>query len=186
MTANQIAGANGGERRSRARVPTLLAALRHGSAPSLATLHFMKNAIITGIMAATILTAGCGKSPSSSVTPQPVQAKAASSTSGAQPRPRAIVTKAKSIMLPEFKLDDLTLWEAIQQLRTASKQNDPESKGVNFMISGPVTSTANPKITLALKNVTLEEAMERVAKAARVRVSAEDDAFVFDPTSDKP
>jgi hypothetical protein len=40
----------------------------------------MKNAIITGVMAATILIAGCGKkSPSISTTPPPAQADAASS-----------------------------------------------------------------------------------------------------------
>jgi phage tail sheath gpL-like len=144
----------------------------------------MKYAIITGIMAATILIAGCGKkSPSSSATPPPAQADA---TSVAQPAERATVTKAKSIVLPEFKLDGVTLSEAVQQLQIASKQNDPESKGVNFMITRPATAAANPKITLALKSVTLEEAIERLAKAAGVSVSALDYAFVFDPKSVKP
>lgn len=46
----------------------------------MATLRFMKYAIITGVMAATILIAGCGKkSPSSSATPPPAQADATSS-----------------------------------------------------------------------------------------------------------
>jgi hypothetical protein len=120
----------------------------------------MKNTIITGIIAATILIAG-------------------SCSSVAQTQERAIVTKAKSILLPEFKLDGVTLAEATGQLHIASKQNDPESKGVNFLITGPATAAANPKITLALKNVTLEEATERVAKAAGVKVTAEDFAFVF-------
>jgi hypothetical protein len=45
-----------------------------------AALHFMKNAIITGVMAATILIAGCGKkSSSSSATPPPGQANTPSS-----------------------------------------------------------------------------------------------------------
>jgi major membrane immunogen (membrane-anchored lipoprotein) len=45
----------------------------------------MKNAIITGVMAATILMAGCGKkSPSSSATPPPSQPGAASSSPVAQ------------------------------------------------------------------------------------------------------
>ena len=123
-------------------------------------------------MAATILIAGCGKkSPSSSAT---------------QPPERAIVTKAKSIVLPEFKLDGVTLPEAVHQLQIAAKQNDPESKGVNFMIKNSDVAAAIPKITLALKNVTLKEATERLAKAAGVSVSAQDFAFVFDPKSDKP
>jgi hypothetical protein len=99
---------------------------------------------------------------------------------------RAIVTKARSIVLPEFKLDGVTLSEALLQLRTAAKQNDPESKGFNFMATKPAVAAANPKFTLALKNVTLLEATERVAKAAGVSVSARDYAFAFDLKSDKP
>ncbi len=46
----------------------------------------MKIAIITGMMAGTILTAGCGKkSPSSPATPPPAQANATSSSPVAQP-----------------------------------------------------------------------------------------------------
>jgi hypothetical protein len=102
---------------------------------------------------------------------------------------RAIVTKAKSIVLPEFKLDGVTLQDAVKRLSVAARQNALDGKGVNFIITGPGKTAANPKITLALKNVTLEEATERLAKAAGVRVSAEDYAFVFfhfQPESDKP
>jgi hypothetical protein len=126
----------------------------------------MKNAIITGIIAATILIAG-------------------SSSSIAQTQERAIVTKAKSIVLPEFKLDGVTLPEAVHQLQIAAKQSDP-GKGINFMVTGSATTAANPKITLALKKVTVEEAAEHIAKEAGVRVTAEDFAFVFDVKKDKP
>ena len=144
----------------------------------------MNNTIITGIMAATILIAGCGKeSPSNAATPPSSKADATSSSPVVRPPERAIVTKARSIVLPEFKLDGVTLPEALKQLRDASKQNDSEGKGINFMIAGPAPATA---ITLALKNETLEEATERLAKAAGVSVSAQDYAFVFSPKSDKP
>jgi hypothetical protein len=93
----------------------------------------------------------------------------------------AIVTKAKGIVLPEFKLDSVTLSVALQRLAIAAKQNDPERKGVNFMIKRSYVAAAIPKITLDLKNVTLEEATERVAKAAGIRVSAQDSAYIFDP-----
>lgn len=129
-------------------------------------LRFMKNAIITGIMAAIILIAG---SPSSI----------------AQTQERAIVTRAKNIELPEFKLDGVTLAEAVRQLSAAAKQSDP-SKGVNFMVTEPATAAASPKITLDLKKVTVQEAAERIAKAAGVRVTAQDFAFVFDAKTDKP
>jgi hypothetical protein len=93
---------------------------------------------------------------------------------------RAIVTKAKSIVLPELKLDGVTLSEAIRQLGKAAKQSNHDSKGINFMATKPAVAAANPKITLVLKNVTLLEATERVANAAGVSVSARDYAFAFD------
>jgi hypothetical protein len=126
----------------------------------------MKNTIITGIIAATILIAG-------------------SSSSVAQTQERAIVTKAKSIVLPEFKLDGVTLAEAVRQLSVAAKQSYP-SNGINFMLTEPAKTAASPKITLALKKVTVAEAAERIAKEAGVRVTARDFAFVFDAKTDKP
>jgi hypothetical protein len=144
----------------------------------------MRNEIITGTIAATILIAGCGKqSASSPATPPSAPAVATSSAPVARPE-RAIVTKAKSIVLPEFKLDGVTLSEAVRQLSDAAKQNDPgKGKGINFMITEAATTAttaANAKITLALKSVTLKEVIDRVAEVAAVRVGALDYAFIFD------
>lgn len=97
---------------------------------------------------------------------------------------RAIVTKAKSIVVPEFKLDGVTLSEAVHQLSIAARQNAHDGQGVNFMVTEPAMAAANPKITLALKNVTLAEATERLAQSAGVFVTAEDFAFVFRPKTD--
>jgi len=87
------------------------------------------------------------------------------------------------MVLPEFKVDGVTLSEAVRQLSATIKQNypSPANKGINFLINEPATTpVANPKITLNLKNVTVEEATKRLAEAAGVRVTAEDYAFVFD------
>jgi hypothetical protein len=144
----------------------------------------MKIAIITGITVATILIVGCGKkSPSSSAAPPPAQADASSSSPVAQPPERAIVTKAKSIVLPEFKLDGVTLTEAVRQLSAAAKQDDP-SKGVNFIVMDGAETNAHTKISLDLKNVTLMEASERLAQTAGIFVTAEDYGFVFRPKTD--
>ena len=98
---------------------------------------------------------------------------------------RAIVTQAKHIRLPEFKLEGVTFMEAVRQLSLAARQQDPEKKGVNFMLEPGVAAT-RPKITLALKNVTVAEAAERLAKAAGVSVTAHDYAFAFHPKPAKP
>ena len=153
----------------------------------------MKNANITGIIAATILIAGSfssvAQAQESAVdanTKHFVLPKSAAGTNATTVLPeRVIVTRAKSIVLPEFKLDGVTLTEAVRQLSDAAKQSDP-SKGVNFMVTKPATAAARPKITLALTKVSIKEAAERIAKAAGVSVTAQDFAFVFDAKSDKP
>jgi hypothetical protein len=94
-------------------------------------------------------------------------------------------TKARSILLAEFKLDGVTLPEAVHQLQIAAKRSNP-GKGVNFMVTKSATTAASPKITLALKEVTVKEAAERLAKAAGVSMTAQDYALVFDAKKDKP
>jgi len=70
----------------------------------------MKNAIITGVMAAIILMAGCGKkSPSSSTTPPPAQADAASSSPVAQPALTAWQQGDKAAAVSSFLAAD---WSA--------------------------------------------------------------------------
>ena len=98
---------------------------------------------------------------------------------------RAIVTKAKTIVLPEFKVEGVTFFEALRQLTLAGRQHDPDKKGVNFMVEQGIPAPG-PKLTLALKNVTLAEATERLAKAAGVSVTAHDYAFAFHPKPAKP
>ena len=70
----------------------------------------MKNTIITVIMAATILIAGCGKkSPSSSATPPPAQADVASSSPAAQPALTAWQQGDKAAAVSSFLAAD---WSA--------------------------------------------------------------------------
>ena len=70
----------------------------------------MKNAIITGVMAAAILIAGCGKkSPSGSTTPPPAQAEAASASPIAQPALTAWQQGDKAAAVSSFLAAD---WSA--------------------------------------------------------------------------
>ena len=125
----------------------------------------MRNTIITGIIAATVFMAG-------------------SSSSLAQTPERAIVTVARSIVLPEFKLEAVPFTEAVRQLSAASKQHDPAHKGVNFLVPKGLETNAPAQISLALTNVTLMEAAEHLAQSAGVFVTAESFAFIFRPKTD--
>lgn len=98
----------------------------------------------------------------------------------------SLVVRAQKITLPEFKLDGVTFKEAVLALQAAAKRCDDQHRGVAFLFYKDVQAAASPAIKLDLKNVTLAEAMERLAKSAGVSVIAKDYAFVFYPKSNQP
>jgi hypothetical protein len=103
----------------------------------------------------------------------------------------AIETRAQRIVLPEFRLDNVTFTQAVRRLLASAFQQDQDIRktdpGKEFgAIIKPGISATNLMVTLALKNVTVEKAAEQLAKQAGVRVSMEGAAFVFSPKSDKP
>ena len=100
--------------------------------------------------------------------------------------PRNIDVLAKSIRLPEFRVDAVPFAEMVRKLHDASKQHDPDHKGFNFLVTNTsgTNAYAYPKVTLNLKNVTVAEATEIIAVTSRVRVTAHDFGFVFSPEMD--
>ncbi|MGD1019628.1 MAG: hypothetical protein ABSA12_09955 [Verrucomicrobiia bacterium] len=99
---------------------------------------------------------------------------------------------AKTIKLPEFKLDAVSFPEATRQLHDASKQYDPEHKGFQFIMDFRDKSKANvaarTKITLNLENVTLAKAAECVCRQVDgfELYSPASDVIVFQPKKTKP
>ena len=92
-----------------------------------------------------------------------------------------MLDKSSTNVLKEYKVDGVTLIEALKRLTDLAIKNDPEKKGVNFMINGPATPEVNRKITLNLKNVTLLQATDGLATASGLGVTVRDYAFVFEP-----
>ena len=99
---------------------------------------------------------------------------------------RAIVTQARSIVLPEFKLDSVPFMEAVRQLSAISKEHDPGHKGFNYIVTNSNETNVYPNITLNLKNISLADATEQLAKSAGMNLFPEDYAFVFSPRSFVP
>ncbi len=86
----------------------------------------MKSTIITGVLAATILVAGCGKkSPSSATTPPPAQAEAASSSPVAQPALAAWQQGDKATAVSSFLAAD---WSARPLFPTGSSLSLSEAQ----------------------------------------------------------
>ena len=119
-----------------------------------------------------------------------------------------ILAKLQKIRLPEWgPIDNLPLSEVIRSLSEQMRRHDPESKGVNFMLSqNPVANqapevdpaglpieTAPPfdvtattvRLGTMLKDVTCEDALNVIVTLAErpVQYSIEDFAVVFSPKS---
>jgi hypothetical protein len=142
----------------------------------------MKNLIIIGIMATMMVLVGCGKKAASiSLTPS------ATTTSSANVNPysprQLLLTKATSIVLPEFKVDNLALSDVMGRLSEAAFANDPhpsdaERKQLNFLLYN--NGGKNPKITLTMTNVTLMQAVDRVALVGGASLTVKDYGFLFE------
>jgi hypothetical protein len=92
---------------------------------------------------------------------------------------------ARTLTLPEFKLEAVSLEQAFKQLQEAGKQHDTMRQVVNFCLLTPVgdKTTRSTKISLNLKNVSLLDAAEQVCQQVggfEIRESTTDEnCFVF-------
>jgi len=109
---------------------------------------------------------------------------AAAETTASDNGKDSLVVRAQKITLPEFKLDGVTLKESVIALQAAGSRYDVNHKGVNYLIAPDTEARTSPTIRLDLKNVTLGEAADRVARSAGIFVAAQDYAFVFSPKTD--
>src|SRR6266496_1125809 len=77
----------------------------------------------------------------------------ATAADGKASQNRKLLEAAKSITLPQFKLEDVTLDVAVRQLQAAGKRYDAEHRGVNFLLLDSAKGKATPTVTLDLKGV---------------------------------
>ena len=88
--------------------------------------------------------------------------------------------KAATILIPKLELREASVTEAVDFLRTKAHELDPEKTGVNIILKATGTP-AEARITLALTNMPLSEALRYVADLANLKLSTEPNAFVLEP-----
>lgn len=109
----------------------------------------------------------------------------------------AIMNKLKTIVIPVVKFENTSLVEAVDFMRSKSKEldtveKDPAKKGVNFIIRKPrgeangVPDPGTARVTMDLKNVTMLAALEGIAKQTKLRFSIDESGLTFLPADDKP
>ena len=90
------------------------------------------------------------------------------------PQSSTALETAKKIQLSEVKFEGLTLAVVISMLQDQSVKRDPARKGVTISLGPDAKQFADTEIKLELKDVTLAEALERVADSVGLKVQATD------------
>jgi hypothetical protein len=90
------------------------------------------------------------------------------------PQSSTALETAKKIQLSEVKFDGLSLAVVISMLQDQSVKRDPARKGVTISLGPDAKQFADTEIKLELKDVTLAEALERVADSVGLKVQATD------------
>ena len=98
-----------------------------------------------------------------------------------------LLQKLRTFVIPEIDFEDTSVAEAIDYLRRRSieldnLEMDPSKKGINFFIRGPIGSQRIPE--LKLKNVPLDQALNYICEATRLRWSADDFAVTIKPATE--
>lgn len=104
------------------------------------------------------------------------------------PHQVALEKKLDKIVIPEVSFNDTSLEEAVDFLRTRSKELDtttevPALKGVNLVVrrKSPVKREG---LTMELRNVTLRKAIENVAEAVGLRMAVSQFTVTLMPEED--
>lgn len=107
-----------------------------------------------------------------------------------------LTEKLNGITIDKIQLEEATVVEAIDFLRSKSKALDPEGKGINFVLKGSSMATtgegdqattaimdalADKKITLTLEALPLLNVLDLVAKQADLKYKVEEHAVVIAP-----
>jgi general secretion pathway protein D len=104
----------------------------------------------------------------------------------------SISRKLQEIVIPQLSLQDESLRDAVDKLQKKSRQldtteTDPTLKGVNIVLKvdpSKESTDGGTKITLALNDIPLGEALKYVASAASLKVKVEPYAVALVPLSD--
>lgn len=105
-----------------------------------------------------------------------------------EPDTTATEAKMTSIVIPEINLQNVKLIDALsafwQLAADSDKETDPSKKrGVNFFLKvGPGEAREQP-VTLSMKNATVGEIAEAIAKQCNLTVKPEPHAIAFVPNN---
>jgi general secretion pathway protein D len=124
--------------------------------------------------------------------PAKIDPSKARGTGSAGPSKAAeIMRELSSIEIPEVIFSEKPLRAAVEELQRLSEQNDPNKKGINFVLRLPSGSSADPEsatVSLELRKVKLQTALkylcEQIRGGEKLRFEVEDNAVFLLPATE--
>ena len=92
--------------------------------------------------------------------------------------------KAQKLIVNTLQLNEMKLSDAIEFLRVKSREADPDKTGINIVFKD-TRPAVEAKITLSLKNVTINQALNYVAQLGGLEAHYENDAVTLAPPGEK-
>ena len=106
-------------------------------------------------------------------------------------RAAEILKELSSIEIPEIIFSEKPLREAVEELQRLSELNDPNKKGINFVLRLPLGSGSDPEsatVSLELRKVKLQTALkylcEQIRGGEKLRFEVEDNAVFLLPATE--
>ena len=124
--------------------------------------------------------------------PAKIDPSKARGTGSAGPSKAAEILKELStIEIPEIVFSEKPLRAAVEELQRLSEQNDPNKKGINFVLRLPAGTGADPEsatVSLELRKVKLQTALkylcEQIRGGEKLRFEVEDNAVFLLPATE--
>ena len=89
--------------------------------------------------------------------------------------------KFGDVVVPEFKLDEATLAEALEALQLIVEKESNGEVAPNFIVHDPQRALADVKITLVLRKVPARAVLQYVLDQARAKARHDEHAIVISP-----
>ena len=117
--------------------------------------------------------------------------KTRGTTSAGPSRAAEILKELSSIEIPEIIFSEKPLREAVEELQRLSELNDPNKKGINFVLRLPLGSGSDSEsatVSLELRKVKLQTALkylcEQIRGGEKLRFEVEDNAVFLLPATE--
>ncbi len=94
----------------------------------------------------------------------------------------ALARKVQLMKIPAVEFEETPTYQALNLLRHAAKNADPDRRGVNFFISYKIKNNPDlPKITMECNNTSLMQLLQYICLVANLRMSIDKRAIIVEP-----